>query len=454
MKHKAAEALKTLERYVELISSGRYDQKISIDDPDYKGLADKLASLAATMQESVQDVDSKVRHQTERLEQKRGSLEILYDVASTINESHDLQQLLTGTMRKLMGVVGAPAGAAKLLDENGETRLTRYVGIHDERAADREGSGLFGAFNGAAPQLVRKELGENESDDIRSLLSKDVKGVISIPLRYQDRTVGVYHLLTATPGVAATEEMQELLETVGKQLGFAIEKARLDAESKRLSIIEERNRLAHDLHDSLAQTLVSLRFQVRNLDQTLQQNGDYASIHEIERVEASIDEANSELRDLIAHFRSPMDKLGLYPALDRVIKRFKRDSGVDAYLQYDCDNENLSASQELQVMRIVQESLNNVKKHAQAHTVRVLVQCNNAEGYQVLIEDDGVGFEGPAPTDHPGTHIGLTVMKERAARLGGELVIESEPGDGTRVELNMPFSPDADDSLSSAPQNG
>lgn len=86
-------------------------------------------------------------------------------------------------------------------------------------------------------------------------------------------------------------------------------------------------------------------------------------------------------------------------------------------------------------MRIVQESLANIRKHAQAKTVRVLLGCNSAGTYSLLVEDDGVGFDGAGRKGHPGEHIGLSIMEERARRLGGQLRIESEVGEGTRVEL-------------------
>jgi two-component system nitrate/nitrite sensor histidine kinase NarX len=89
----------------------------------------------------------------------------------------------------------------------------------------------------------------------------------------------------------------------------------------------------------------------------------------------------------------------------------------------------------MQALRIVQESLANIRKHAKAHTIRVLLRCRGPGQYLILVEDDGVGFEGAAPKGNPGEHIGLSIMEERARRVGGELSIESEPGEGTRVEL-------------------
>ncbi|MEW8062084.1 MAG: ATP-binding protein, partial [Candidatus Thiodiazotropha sp.] len=96
---------------------------------------------------------------------------------------------------------------------------------------------------------------------------------------------------------------------------------------------------------------------------------------------------------------------------------------------------DLDTSQEMQALRIVQEALANIRKHAKAHTIRVLLRCRSPGSYLILVEDDGVGFEGAVPQGNPGEHIGLSIMEERARRVGGELSIESEPGEGTRVEL-------------------
>ena len=116
-------------------------------------------------------------------------------------------------------------------------------------------------------------------------------------------------------------------------------------------------------------------------------------------------------------------------------ERFRQNSGIPIFFQRSCRQINLGPSEEMQILRIVQESLANIRKHAHAHTVRILMTCNPEGEYMLLIEDDGVGFENTSKEGSPGEHIGLSIMEERARRLGGTLRIESEPGEGTRVEL-------------------
>ena len=232
--------------------------------------------------------------------------------------------------------------------------------------------------------------------------------------------------------------MKNLLTSIGHHLGMAIEKSRLDEEANLLSIMEERTRLANELHDSLAQSLASLKFQVRVLDETLHSGEESALWQELERIENSLDEAYTELRELIAHFRAPIDKRGLVPAIEQAVERFRRNSQISAFLQLEWDNAQLPAEVEIQVLRIVQEALANIRKHSKANAVRVLMRASKNKEYMVLVEDDGVGIQDRIIKGGPGEHLGLKILKERASRIGGTLKIESEAGEGTRVILRFP----------------
>jgi len=203
-----------------------------------------------------------------------------------------------------------------------------------------------------------------------------------------------------------------------------------------LSIVEERNSFAHELHDSLAQTLASLRFQVRMMEDSLDKSQlTENAMHDLERIRNGLDEAHVELRELLNNFRAPLDERGLVSGLEKVSERFEHETGIHTFFQHDCRVINLTVSEQMQIVRIVQESLANIRKHARAQTVRVLLTCVSKNGYRILVEDDGVGFAYANKDGKPGEHIGLSIMEERALKLGGEIRIESEPGEGTRVEL-------------------
>ena len=154
-----------------------------------------------------------------------------------------------------------------------------------------------------------------------------------------------------------------------------------------------------------------------------------------QRIRAGLDEAHIELRELLNSFRAPVDQRGLVSALEKLVERFGRETGIHVLFQNECREPQLSSAEEMQMLRVAQECLANIRKHAHAHTVRVLLSCRSSGPYCLLIEDDGVGFEDSAKRGRPGEHIGLSIMEERARRLGGNLRIESEVGEGTRVEL-------------------
>jgi len=217
------------------------------------------------------------------------------------------------------------------------------------------------------------------------------------------------------------------------------QQSRLAKHSDRLLRFEDRSAIANELHDSLAQSLASLKMQVRVLDDTLRQDNEVAIWKEMENIQAGLDEANIELRELITYFRLPVDGNGVVPAIEKAVSRFRLTSSIEAVLQNHWPVVNLPVEYERQVLRIVQEGLANVRKHSGADMVRILLnQAHDTR--RVLIEDDGIGMSlTPAEMDN---HFGLSIMQERAGSIGATLQLESEPGDGTRIILTLPIMQD------------
>jgi two-component system nitrate/nitrite sensor histidine kinase NarX len=200
--------------------------------------------------------------------------------------------------------------------------------------------------------------------------------------------------------------------------------------------MQERTRISHELHDSLAQTIASLRIQIRVIDETFHSDDEKAIWHQMERIEYTIDQANTQLRELIAHFRVPMEEQGLLASIEETIRRSQEDANIPIYFQNEWPEQEFSPEVELNVLRIVQECLANIRKHSQAEVVRVLLIYR--DGYNILIiEDDGIGFEESSIVSEGGRHLGLNILRDRAREIGAEIDIESEPGDGTRIHLQF-----------------
>jgi two-component system nitrate/nitrite sensor histidine kinase NarX len=165
----------------------------------------------------------------------------------------------------------------------------------------------------------------------------------------------------------------------------------------------------------------------------------------MERIEHSLDEANIELRELIADFRAPVTAHGLVPALRKLLSRFRKESGTETVLQNQSGELVLDGEAEVQILRIVREALNNARKHSQANMVRVLLSQGPHGLLRVMIEDDGAGISPQVDDGAGDQHFGLAIMRERAASIGGNLHIESEPGEGTRVVLE--WAPQAEEQV-------
>lgn len=367
---------------------------------------------------------------------------ILYDITTTINSSYDLKELLERFCSELAHSLNARNVSIWLITEHNWLEYIASTGIDPKITNQPKRIKLSNELIESL-RNNRIILSNEHVTRLAEILQCDVSEELRsyyIPLHSKQNILGLVRIKIDKIPFDNISQFKELLIRLGNQLSIAIEKARVDQETRRMIIMEERSLIANELHDSLAQTLASLRFQVRVLDETLQPTSEFQSIRGIEQVENSLDEAYSDLRELIAHCRTPIKNQGLIPAVEKLISRFRKESGIHVLLQTDWQNSDLPPNMEMHIFRIVQEAMNNIRKHSGANNVRIMFRCDEQGHHNVLVENDGVGFETPTSSDHPGKHLGLTIMRERAIHLGGELRIESEPDEGTRIELVFTYN--------------
>ena len=223
----------------------------------------------------------------------------------------------------------------------------------------------------------------------------DYREVAVVPVQYQSRALGIYTLYLDWPVSALGEDVLELLISIGRHLGLAVEKARLDSDARQLAIMEERNIIGNELHDSLAQSLVSMRLRMKMLGEMLYKKDLRAAQHEARLLRESLDQAHDNLRELLANFRLKIDERGLVPAIENMAQRFSAETGIVVFFHNECAKLTLSPQQEIQVYHIIQEALSNIRKHSHAHTARIRIDSSGADRYTVLIEDDGEGMLPP-----------------------------------------------------------
>ena len=434
--------LSLLYEWTQKIRAGELTARItSSQNSELIELSNDINFVAEMLHSLSRNAELQLQRHTEHIAQKNKSLETLYDVVTSINMTRDIHSLLTHFLHTLTEIANAYAATVYLKSNNDTCSLISEIGLNQD-------------FNKRHPQLPEQSNNTEQQNIPVSIIDcpKDIAdqffgglkaSILVVPLQYRGTILGVYNLYISKDQFENNNEYFNLFTSIGRHLGIAVEKARLDNEANLVNIVQERTNFANELHDSLAQTLASVKYQVRVLDETIHQGDEAATWQELERIESTIDEAHSELRSLIAHFRLPVGEHGLLVSVEQIVERFKRDNdGMHVYLQREWPDTKLPTAVELQVLRIIQEALTNARKHSEATAVRVWMHGDQTGHYTILIEDDGVGLSERNTSNTVGEHVGLSVMQDRANRIGGTLSIEGDAGEGVQVRLEFDYQAD------------
>ncbi len=262
----------------------------------------------------------------------------------------------------------------------------------------------------------------------------DMRTFLGVPITSPAGVIGGFYLTEKIDEPDFTDEDVALIELLAAHAAIAITNARLYEESRELSIVAERNRLALDLHDSVSQKLFGLLLSAQAAEMLLERDPAEAHV-QVSKLPGLAREALDEMRALIFELRPPdLERDGLCGALRKHVEVVGRIRQHEIELEID-DELQAHPGRDQDVLRIAQEALQNVIKHAGAEHVRVALHAE--DGRLVLeVEDDGSGFE-PETAGIRSRRLGLTSMEERARRIGGTLQVRSAPGAGTRVRLEV-----------------
>ena len=382
-------------------------------------------------------------------------LAVLYTIASQLNRKVDVQEMLQEVLVQVTRLFGLQTGWVWLLDEErrpylaASLSLPPYLADHRERMTgsclclDTFLSGtLAGAANIDVFRCSRLKNAELEGDPT----SWGLRFHASVPIYAGEMPMGVLNVASEDWRELAEDELQ-LLHIVGDQIGLAIQRARLAEEhtraAARLATIEERNRLAREIHDTLAQGLAAITLQLETADALAEQKPERAR-ETIRRAlalaRANLEEARRSVIDLRA---APLRNRTLPEALRELAQEVGQD-GVEITYQAPGDFPLVSPRLETGIYRVAQEALNNVKNHAGAGHVKVTLAVEDDE-LCLYVYDDGRGFQVDEAMDAQARfgaqagHFGLTGMSERVKLLGGTLCIDSTPGAGTRLVACVPL---------------
>jgi PAS domain S-box-containing protein len=264
-----------------------------------------------------------------------------------------------------------------------------------------------------------------------------IRSWLGVPLLVQDHVIGMLTLDHDQPG-HYTPHHADLALTIANQAAIAIENARLFEQAQSLAVMVERQRMARELHDSVAQALYGIALGARTA-RALIDRDPAAAIEPIEYVASLANAGMAEMRALIFELRpDSLKEEGLVVALTKHAESLRARHQLDVQVDL-CAEPDLPLETKEALYRIAQESLHNIVKHARAHTVALRLRAPTPRASELALDvrDDGVGFDPDGA--FPG-HLGLRSMRERVARLGGTLLIDSAPGHGTHIQVRVPMA--------------
>lgn len=388
--------------------------------------------------------ESPNKERTRDLKRLNHELSVLNAIARELNRSVDLGDALSFTLAQVADLLGLNTGWIWLIgDSSPEPYLAATLNLPPALADDprrMDGSGYCYCLH----TYKRGDL--EGAANVNVLTCSRLDGLVdgtgglryhaSIPLYAGDKKLGVMNVAAPEWRGLSPEDLQ-LLYTVGDLLSIAVERARLFARSAEIGAVEERNRLARELHDTLAQGLTATALQLESADALLEAGSPPDKARQrlrraLSLTQTNLEEARRSVLDLRA---APLEGRSLSEALKTLVGRWESASGIAAVYKAVNPARPLPSRVEAALYRICGEALNNIARHAEAGRVFVRL-VSTPEQVRLTVEDDGRGFDeaGISPDRH-----GLAGMRERAELLGGGLEVDSVPGGGTRITATVPL---------------
>lgn len=406
--------------------------------------------MSAHLKTLYTDLEGLVARQTQDLARQNRDLEMLYQTTRDLHQTHTPTKAAEEFLSRVVPAVSASAGSIRLLDfERKRTDLVASTGLPADVQTAEQCSELEACFcghkdkGGEGGRPSEKPSGQSacfyDARDYGNL--PFVTGhpgfarVSVFPILYKSEELGILTLYFSD-GIELGENDDSLLRTLCGQLGVSIANSRFAQERSQLAVLQERNLIAQGLHDSIAQTLTFLNLQVQMLDSAYKAGEKEQMEENIRFLTDGVQECYDDVRELLLNFRTKISNKDFPEAVTSLLARFEQQTQIEVDTAWRDDGPSLNNDEQLQVIFILQESLSNIRKHAQAH--HVVVELDNRHDFTLRIRDDGVGFDTGRLKNMSEAHVGLGIMQERARRINAVLSVESQPHQGTTVTLVLP----------------
>lgn len=429
----------SLHQGIQQMYNGDFSVRLTIEGEDeFAQLSAGFNAMANQLQQLYNNLEQRVNEKTESIAKKNRYLSVLYDFSQKLNQHHSLEELSRHFLQRLMLEFNATGGSVRLIDKTAN-KIYSVVdeGIPPSLSQQMQCQQLGSCFCTQAAEQAKtaiNNLNQHFSPHFSHCLAAGFKMVLAIPIQTADKNQGIFNLHFSEEREISAEEIL-LLETLGQQLGIAIDNQRLTGKEKELAVFEERNLVAQGLHDSIVQSLSFLNIQLQLLQTAVKQQNNQQINTIIPLLQTGVQQGYEDLRELMSNFRSRYDDSQLEVAINAIIRRFSEQTNIPVTLKLDNIGKPLANNERLQILFIIQEALSNIRKHAQAKHININI-INHAD-VDILINDDGIGFNPEEVQSSHHQHIGLKIMAERAKRINAQLDIESTPMIGTTIKLHL-----------------
>lgn len=421
-------ALKDFIAAAQEVAGGNFNRTISSPfGGELEDLADQFNSMSRQLRESYATLERRVADRTKELA-------VLNAVSSAVSASLDLDEVLHDALDKTLEATGMEAGAAFTVESRGgQLLLLAHRGLSDQFVERSEQLPLSqvapeAVLSSTQPTACRLDH-ECDVELSRLLLAEGINLAVSVPLVAKGRVQGVMTIGSRRPRNLGEEEIN-LLAAIARQVGVAVENARLYEAAEESAAAAERSRLARDLHDAVSQTLFSASLIAEVVPRLWERNPEEGR-RRLDELRVLTRGALAEMRTLLLELRpTALAEAHLPDLLKQLAEAATARARLPVSLSVDgsCD---VPPDVKIAYYRIAQEALNNVVKHAAATKVSVSLECS-PDAVELDVTDDGRGFDaGRAPLDR----LGLGIMRERAEAVGARFSLESEPGAGTSVTV-------------------
>jgi two-component system nitrate/nitrite sensor histidine kinase NarX len=424
---------------IERMAGGDLSARVAVETRDEFGeVTEGFNKMAERLERVYQTLESRVDAKTRTLAERSARLQTLYDMAAFLNKPQAPAGMCEGFLERVQRAFEASGAAVRLRAADGSLHFHATRDVAPELAGRepcvRLGECACGDAAAKGLTIVRRVDDPAREPAFKYCRDAGYREVVATPIEAHGEVLGIYNLFFREARSMSPDE-RHVLDTLGQHLGAALETARLGALEKEVAISEERNLLAQELHDSIAQSLAFLNLQVQMLDSAMKQGDARRSQATLGEIRDGVQECYGDVRELLNHFRTRLAPADLPHALASMLATFERRTGLQARLHATGSGVPLAADRQLQVLHVVQEALSNARKHADCSQVDVWLESGSE--YRIRVRDDGKGFD-PASIPDLDDHVGLRIMRERASRASGHVEIHSVPGAGTEVFLRVP----------------